>query len=912
MRLDEIARRASEQVRTASNDMPLLPIEQVGAARRRARLLTAAGLAVVAFVAGALMLLPGPPNTPTVTDPTTTETTDGSPGEVRTAAVFTLDDLTVGEERTDQPFLLPWGEGEGQAGRGSGKRGPCCLAIGPDGAVLVLDQANHRVTRVDDTGARTLFGLGGADAVALTAGLDRVWVLTETGSSRELIAFDSNGAEAGRWTIDRGGEDPQLAVSPDRVWMGVTETMPVEAGFAPRQWLEVVDGATLEPVTDQRRSEHRPLPDGRRLGVIDSTVTLSAQDGDGVAWVFPAGVTIVSADPFLDGVLVTGTSGEMTEYGLSQAWLVRPDGSIEGFSFPHYLHATEPSQAMTAVSGDRLITLGSNEEGLLVSTVSLDRLGTSPPDTLDISDQEFLQMTQFGELYGSDGSLIADLDDFALSVGRVAWDRAAGIVYVAADGTLRHLDPDGSRLVTADLPEGATSRILGTVAGDPTLVGVVAEDALLWIDLASGERVDAPAGGVDRDPELGPVFTDQGRKVWVDTAGLFTAPRGEGEEPLGEYDLPGVVVEDAATGEVLTTLVLGTYERPYLRIHDFDGRRLIVSREPHEPAYAPLTVFIIDLECGDCTQVIETSGPDSFTLVGVSQSEGAVWKRPLTLEDGRPSTFVAVTSDLLAVEIATDTGEIVRVIGQGITNEEYINSECTVCIGVIDGVWRSADRSLVYVSACCEPASGQIAVLRSGEVYTMGTEATINAWWVVPSATTDSLIAVGYQTYVGDAAGTPQVQLFETDGSDPAGIGWGIDGESVFWLSVPPWPEESLYESDELPEIAQLVAHDLATGVTTTLDLPWLPEGSTLRGLSAQASGNLVSFLINDDRSVEGVVMDQTGALLSTFPLEPGSRMGGYDPSGRFLIYVSSGGTLRWMGAGKSGVLGEGFNAASW
>jgi hypothetical protein len=621
MKLDEIARLASEQVKTASEDMPLLPIEQVGAARRRARLLTAAGLALVAFVVGALTLLPGPPDTPTVTDPTTTQTTDGSPGEVRTAAVFTLDDLTVGEERTDQPFLLPWGEGEGQVGRGPDNRGPCCLAIGPDGAVLVVDQANHRLIRVDDSGARTFSSFDDAEAVALTAGLDRVWVLTETASSRELIAFGSDGAETGRWTIGLGGDDPQLAVSPDRVWIGVTGTLPAEAGFAPRQWLEAVDIATFEAVTDPQRSEHRPLPDGRRVGVIDSTVTLLGPDGDGIAWVFPAGTSIVSADPFLDGVLVTGTSGEVLEYGLSLAWLVRPDGSIEGFAFPHYLHATELSQAMTAVSGDRLVTLGSNEEGLLVSTVSLERLGTSPPETLDISDQEFVQMTQTGLLYGSDGTLIADLEDFALSTRRVVWDGSAGIVYVAADGTLRHLGPDGNRQVTADLPEGATSRILGTVAGDPTLVGVVAEDALLWIDLVSGERVDAPAGGVEWDPAGRSIFTDQGRTVFVDDSGLETADRDESGAPTGEFELPRVVVEDASTGEVLTTLVLGTYERPYLRIHDFDGRRLIVSREPHEPAFAPLTVFIIDLECADCTREIETSGPDSFTLVGVSQSE---------------------------------------------------------------------------------------------------------------------------------------------------------------------------------------------------------------------------------------------------------------------------------------------------
>jgi hypothetical protein len=199
----------------------------------------------------------------------------------------------------------------------------------------------------------------------------------------------------------------------------------------------------------------------------------------------------------------------------------------------------------------------------------------------------------------------------------------AGFVYVAADGTLRHLDPDGNREVTGDLADGDQSRILDVVPGDPGYVAV-GEGGVVWFDMASGRRVDAPVGGVTFDIDRGMVHTGQGRNAWVDDSSLDSAQRNDEGWPSGDYDLPAVVVEDSSTGEILTTLVLGTYERPYLRIHDFDGRRLIVSREPYEPANPPSTVFIIDLECGNCTQVIETTGPHSFTLVGVSQSQGAV------------------------------------------------------------------------------------------------------------------------------------------------------------------------------------------------------------------------------------------------------------------------------------------------
>ena len=63
----------------------------------------------------------------------------------------------------------------------------------------------------------------------------------------------------------------------------------------------------------------------------------------------------------------------------------------------------------------------------------------------------------------------------------------------------------------------------------------------------------------------------------------------------------------------------------------------------------------------------------------------------------------------------------------------------------------------------------------------------------------------------------------------------------------------------------------------------------------------------------EGVVYSpQTGELLAEFEVPAGSAFGGYDRSGRFLIYTTPAGAVMYQGRGRVGVLGEGYLFASW
>ena len=112
----------------------------------------------------------------------------------------------------------------------------------------------------------------------------------------------------------------------------------------------------------------------------------------------------------------------------------------------------------------------------------------------------------------------------------------------------------------------------------------------------------------------------------------------------------------------------------------------------------------------------------------------------------------------------------------------------------------------------------------------------------------------------------------------------------------------------------------MGDGVAPTSRVPidWVAPDQRLLGLDAQAGGNLVSFLTRYGASGEsitthGVVYSPvTAELLAEFPVESGSSFGGYDPSGRFLIYTTPSGDVTYQGLGRVGVLGEGYVFASW
>ena len=307
------------------------------------------------------------------------------------------------------------------------------------------------------------------------------------------------------------------------------------------------------------------------------------------------------------------------------------------------------------------------------------------------------------------------------------------------------------------------------------------------------------------------------------------------------------------------------------------------------------------------TSVVTTTEPPPASTTTTTQNPSA------TLPDGRPATFLAITDDYSAVEIDTATGETLHVFGQTGSAAEMAAAE-EMPPNVLVGAWRTTDGLRIGLSDCCEPAAGRLFYIDAAEELGDDPYSTTGPWntgWTVsPAPTSNQFAVMGFSLLVFDPT-VPNEESFdvwidEPDLGFPTGAAaWARDESAVFWTAL-------------LENVTMLVTLDLGLGVPNPVTvLEWVGVNQYLDGIGSQASGNLVGFLHtrNADFEVvasEGVVFSTTGELLATFPVETGSLWGGYDPSGRFLIYVDGDDQVRWQGLGQSGTIGEGFYFASW
>jgi len=348
----------------------------------------------------------------------------------------------------------------------------------------------------------------------------------------------------------------------------------------------------------------------------------------------------------------------------------------------------------------------------------------------------------------------------------------------------------------------------------------------------------------------------------------------------------------------------------------------------------PAALFVLLLACTGAPQTatsvseppstttVVTEPPTTSTAPVASTTTTApvveTWLEPLQgtlpiLDDGRPATFLAVNDDRAGVEVDTATGEVIRMIAQVSTAEDVDNAECSGCVNAVDALWRLADGSAHLVSECCEPASGQMYWVGPGEQVTPESNLppesyASSGWMAAPSPTTRSVAISGTSVglvspELGSLWGWNIACCEFNASSSPA---WSLD-LSTLWVIGGDGSATSLWTSHP------------GTSTVSSTELPWLSGEQYVSGLGTQASGRLVTFRLTPDGDddfendpVRGIVFEPTGELVAEFDVEPGSRMGGYDPSGRFLIYVDSEGTVRWQGVGQTGSLGGGYLFASW
>ncbi|MDJ0925176.1 MAG: hypothetical protein QNJ77_11495 [Acidimicrobiia bacterium] len=328
---------------------------------------------------------------------------------------------------------------------------------------------------------------------------------------------------------------------------------------------------------------------------------------------------------------------------------------------------------------------------------------------------------------------------------------------------------------------------------------------------------------------------------------------------------------------------------------------------PQETTMAPTsTVTSTAAPTTTSTVAPTTQAPTTSTTATTTLTKTAP-----VLEDGRPATFLAVTEEYVAVEVDTVTGEIIHSFGQTGTAEQMAAAE-EMPPNVLVGAWRNREGSIVGLSDCCEPAAGRIFYVdASGElVDPYGTPGPAG-WTLTPSPVDNRFANLGYSMVVVDPLepvppGEYGVWIDEPGLGFPGGAAaWARDGSRLFWIG-------------QIEKVTALATLELADGEPKHVTvLPWVGVHQYLDGIGSQESGNLVGFLHtrNDDFEIvasEGVVFSATGEVLANFPVETGSWWGGYDQSGRFLIYVDGDNAVRWQGLGQAGALADGFIFASW
>lgn len=298
-----------------------------------------------------------------------------------------------------------------------------------------------------------------------------------------------------------------------------------------------------------------------------------------------------------------------------------------------------------------------------------------------------------------------------------------------------------------------------------------------------------------------------------------------------------------------------------------------------------------------------TTAPSTTTTTPATTTTEGEDPDSNSLPDGAPATWVGVTIDYEAVEIDTATGELIRSLGQVSTAEDVEGAECSACVNAIDAVWRTFDGSHTIISECCEPAGGQIHVLEDSELPLLfdSEDAPVSFWTASPAPDAPLIAFLGYGVAVAEADDplTP-VASAELAHFPVSNAVW-VPGEVVVrWL-------------EDASGTLQLRTFDVATGTSTAVEVPGV-EAQGIVGLAIRLSGDMVAMHSESDAdgATIAVVLNPDGEIVDEFEVEAGARPGGYDSSGTLLIYTDGDGVVRWLSEDGTGVLGEGYYAASW
>jgi hypothetical protein len=201
----------------------------------------------------------------------------------------------------------------------------------------------------------------------------------------------------------------------------------------------------------------------------------------------------------------------------------------------------------------------------------------------------------------------------------VARDRAGGLVFVDDGGLWRFSAGEAAPLLVAgEVPP----RVVEVVGSGVDAVAALGFDDRTFVRLSDGTVVAYPGGArVAVDGEGWEIWSGaNGWSVWVE--GPVLAPAEEGSPSV--VKAPAHLMVAHADGAIVVDVVVGTAFEPWVRLHDFDGQTLILSRGPIEPAMPEETFLVVDLSCDICTATF-TAAASSASLTG----DDPDWNGPL-------------------------------------------------------------------------------------------------------------------------------------------------------------------------------------------------------------------------------------------------------------------------------------------
>ena len=276
------------------------------------------------------------------------------------------------------------------------------------------------------------------------------------------------------------------------------------------------------------------------------------------------------------------------------------------------------SLVLTACAGVEVADTSSTSTTDVPTTTTTATAGTSTTEAdvgLDLA--EWMLVTNGPEGVRLDGhEPLWPTQPFPAAIAR---DRQGGFVFTDSTGFWwfrpNHVEPTKVSDVTGDF--------VSVLIIDEDPVAMVWDGSSHYIRLSDGEPVDVPAGsGIDIDsfgPWMSTRTADNGLSAWVTQPDVVLDAEGQPEEVVEPSHL---VV--ARGEEVLLDIPIGRAHEEWATLHDFDGRHVIVSIGPYEPAMPEETFRLIDLSTGEVLSPFVSGGTNATLTQPDTEWDGPV------------------------------------------------------------------------------------------------------------------------------------------------------------------------------------------------------------------------------------------------------------------------------------------------